>query len=729
MFLNEKEKNKLYKNKNITNHQSKVKKNYSKNNNYFKKTSFSDNNIEERISLTEHTNILNEYEEELKFLGNKRKNGKIFENLNNKENPNNNSNIIICLDNKQLNQESKSNNKNNIDKNIKISELFKLYHYLFIKSGLDNNRPSRFIDYLANEINGNDNLISNKTNQKINFEEIKKMILKFPDKDENDSLIIHLINEYFHCNFNHSIMERIIERINKILINQDNNIFLKNSKNINNININNNFSYNTDSYDKNSKTKKDKFSHSNILAEKLNNNNYQSCLSLTNDPEYFKSIIYICNKYSKIINKKNIVDKSLIELLEINKDLLKSFKEENKEIANKIDMNYFYGLLKNKKLKKYNNKNLKCFRESFNNIILNSLDKNNFNKIGNLLINNKNEDINKLEISSNFPKNLTNKNISNFLILLLFIIEITIVNKSPNKLTENDLTLINPIFKYFKQFDYCTNKNMLIKKKHKIKKIKNIIKFKDKNKILIENSINSIEEQKIQEDNKNKNNNIIKIFLNNNDFSFNNEKKEINQKNEDNNILNESEKNTFTLSISYKHNNFEKNKNYNLINTIEDTNINMNKIKNREEEIIHKEILQNKNLKIVNDSKCKINSIQKKLLNELSLGNDIFKLNYNKLKRKKAKKYDNYEKNIEKDEEKKEEKSKEKKIIKSNEEITKINDEVNQINLNDSINVKLIEKKGSKFIIYDDEFSENKQNDSNEENFNDDFNKKIQITI
>ena len=66
---------------------------------------------------------------------------------------------------------------------------------------------------------------------------------------------------------------------------------------------------------------------------------------------------------------------------------------------------------------------------------------------------------------------------------------------------------------------------MLIKKKHKIKKIKNIIKFKDKNKILIENSINSIEEQKIQEDNKNKNNNIIKIFLNNNDFSFNNEKK------------------------------------------------------------------------------------------------------------------------------------------------------------------------------------------------------------
>ena len=165
MFLNEEEKSKLSKNKKSLNH--KKRKKISKTNNYLLKYSNIPNDVnEERISLTEHFNILNEYGEELKFLSMKRKNFIPNDNIYHfKENPNNNPSIIICVNDKKPNKKrgksdskkvsEKKINKNLNNKNedsIKMSQLFNLYHYLFIKSGLDCKKPSRFVDYLSNEI-------------------------------------------------------------------------------------------------------------------------------------------------------------------------------------------------------------------------------------------------------------------------------------------------------------------------------------------------------------------------------------------------------------------------------------------------------------------------------------------------------------------------------------------------------------------------------------------------
>ena len=179
MFLNEEEQSKISKNKTSLYH--KKRKKIPKNNNYFLKYSRLTNDYknEDRVSLTEHSNILNEYQEELKFLSMKRKS--IIPNTI-KDNQNNNSNIIICVNNKKSDKKrgkndskkskgQKINNKKN-DKNedvIKRSQLYNLYHYLFIKSGLDCMKPSRFVDYLSNVIAVNELNSSNKDNYKITF--------------------------------------------------------------------------------------------------------------------------------------------------------------------------------------------------------------------------------------------------------------------------------------------------------------------------------------------------------------------------------------------------------------------------------------------------------------------------------------------------------------------------------------------------------------------------------
>ena len=314
MFLNEEEQSKFSQNKTSIN--QKKRKKISKNN-YFLKYSRLSNNYknEESVSLTEHSNILNEYQEELKFLSMKRK--KFIPNIS-KENTNNNLNVIICVNNKNpdkkrgktnsnKSKEQKINNKKK-DKNddvIKMSQLYNLYHYLFIKSGLECMKPSRFVDYLSNDMTVNDTNSSYRDNHKITFENIKKNILNLDNKGTENILIKKIVKEYYHCNFKNSIIEKIIKKINNFIVNENNNnIEFKNNDNINVMNDNKSDNKSisiSDTYDKSLKTKKEKFSYLNLFVEKINNNNYQSCLSLTNDSDYFKSVIYLSNKY--LINK------------------------------------------------------------------------------------------------------------------------------------------------------------------------------------------------------------------------------------------------------------------------------------------------------------------------------------------------------------------------------------------------------------------------------------------
>ena len=663
--------------KNKTNHKNKRKRKGPKYSNYIPKTTlFSNiNNKEEKISLTEHTNILNEYQEELNFLGIKRKNSNNLLNIdNNEEIPNNNTNT-----------NSKSNlisndEPNKEDNSIKILDLYKLYHNLFIKSGIEGSRPSNFIYYLLNDIN--DSLLSNKSSSKINFGDIKKLILKLPSEEPENSLINILINEYFHSDFSGNSMEKIITKINNSLIDQDKNkIFLKNSNDIDNNNkiyyINDDDDKNDiDTIDKSSKTKKDKLKYANIFNEKMNKNNYLSCLSLTNDLEYFKSFLFVYNKYLK---ESNLIDKNLENSLETNKQLLKSFNEENKEIANEVDKAYLNNILKNKKLRKYISKKLIHFQKCNKNKILNILDKYNFNYIGKLLIDNKIENLNKLKTFNNLNNhNFDKTDISNFLILILIFIGITLINNSSNISPKNDLTLLFPFFNYFKQLDINIQKPQKFRKR--ISK-GNKIKIKLDNTIIKEfnndNSKNK-EEKKVETENSYHN----KFPFNNNEFKLNK-----NEENKINNIIKPIKKNSSLLKV---HNS---NKETSIVNDRKINNINMNENEKNSNKLFlnylknenNKQSQNNKNME-----KNNLNKFRNKLIKKLSFCHDIYKLNSSQ----------NNENNIKNIYEKQEENS---------DNLMKIKED-NCINVNNNYKVKLLEKNGNKIIIYEDELSEENNN-------------------
>ena len=663
--------------KNKTNHKNKRKRKGPKYSNYIPKTTlFSNiNNKEEKISLTEHTNILNEYQEELNFLGIKRKNSNNLLNIdNNEEIPNNNTNT-----------NSKSNlisndEPNKEDNSIKILDLYKLYHNLFIKSGIEGSRPSNFIYYLLNDIN--DSLLSNKSSSKINFGDIKKLILKLPSEEPENSLINILINEYFHSDFSGNSMEKIITKINNSLIDQDKNkIFLKNSNDIDNNNkiyyINDDDDKNDiDTIDKSSKTKKDKLKYANIFNEKMNKNNYLSCLSLTNDLEYFKSFLFVYNKYLK---ESNLIDKNLENSLETNKQLLKSFNEENKEIANEVDKAYLNNILKNKKLRKYISKKLIHFQKCNKNKILNILDKYNFNYIGKLLIDNKIENLNKLKTFNNLNNhNFDKTDISNFLTLILIFIGITLINNSSNISPKNDLTLLIPFFNYFKQLDINIQKPQKFRKR--ISK-GNKIKIKLDNTIIKEfnndNSKNK-EEKKVETENSYHN----KFPFNNNEFKLNK-----NEENKINNIIKPIKKNSSLLKV---HNS---NKETSIVNDRKINNINMNENEKNSNKLFlnylknenNKQSQNNKNME-----KNNLNKFRNKLIKKLSFCHDIYKLNSSQ----------NNENNIKNIYEKQEENS---------DNLMKIKED-NCINVNNNYKVKLLEKNGNKIIIYEDELSEENNN-------------------
>ena len=753
MLLNEEEQSKISKSNLSMNPKIKKRKKISKINKYpFKKAKYvNEDNNEERISFTEHKNILNEYKEEMEFLRAKRKNPVSFDKCINYniEKPNN---IIICVDNTKFEKISKNENDNKLsnekknvknykNENIKISKLYDLYHHLFVKSGLESTKLSSFVDYLSSEM-ANVNEPNLQKKGKINFENIKKIILNLGNENIENTLIDKLIKEFYHCSFNHSIMEKFAKIINEIIINQNKyNIEIKN-RDFNSFNDNNSLSIGIESSEKNSKAKRDKNSYSNILYEKLKNNNYDSCLSLTNDLDYFKSIVYLSNKYSINNNKNNLLDKTIIKSLETNRDLIKSFKEEKKEIANQNDANYLNNLLKNQKLKKYLNKKLNCFSQCFNNNILKILEKNNFNEIINLLINDNKEDKKKLKILNNISVPVSEKikktDISNFLILLCFMTCLTIINKNTNIISESDLSILNPIFQYICQFDNYLNLKLKNKKKKRMITINN--KNRNKIKIRLDNTDtkeslndNLTEERKIEEENKEENkedrSKIIKIIVDNNDISIysgneelNNDKKVSNN----NTYINEF----FSLKLPLQNDN---NKNIKKINNIQNNNDNIKYFNKNDlkDDLIDSNLNNNETVKnkIEINSKNKMDDnlsiFHKKLLRELSLGNDIFKLKYEKIREKKIKSINT---NIIKENKYDQKEEKYNEIsIEINEENVKIENE-NNININDNglnnIKNKMLKKVGNKIIIYADNFSEENNNDSHINNSESNFKEK-----
>ena len=571
-----------------------------------KKTKIAHSKRKDQMAISEYVDKLENFKEELQFL-NKKRNADIsfekIENYNkisntaindtktkNKKSTNKNNNDNIKNNNIKNNNNTlppppiiNNNNNSEFEKNINFSEnnstliadFYKLYDLLFETNRLDNSRPYKFVDYL---ING-DNILFNIKNDKVKLDEIKRGVLlrQKTHSSIEENLLNKYIYEYLRCDFTNSFMKKLCEKIN---------LFLKEY-------------YTTEIKENNKKDtsileKKDKFTYSNFLAEKLQKNVNKSCMSFTNDNEYFRSLIYICNKYSSYIGKKEVPEKILIESLEKNKNILDDFK--NNETAEKIEKEYLENLLKFKPIRKYMNKKLKFIKnESLeNNCLFNELNRQQFKKMFPNIIKNKNDDdtekltklLNEIYFSKNSKNNNDNrKNIiqkpdtKNFIIILKLLLEILInQNKkyiSPDDCLENNKLNIPMILSLYNIF----NKNIKTEgeegiNNNEINRAKTVKKKKTKTnlgksentiikeKLILPDNINHNDMQNISQNNNSTKakNNTKNNQINKNSETSKNAKKKLSIK------TNNSSSKEKGKMIIHPNNNINDNKNINIIN-------------------------------------------------------------------------------------------------------------------------------------------------------------------
>ena len=574
----------------------------------------------DQLSLLEFTCKLNEYQEEINFLKKKRNadiniekinsflkknqnkaNNTLNNNIDNNENKNKNNHIKNKkLGNfKDLNDNINNNKFINNDINMELNknksktevdnenstliiDFYKLYYNLFQSNRLDNSKPYKFVDYL---ISG-DNLLFNLKKDKIRFEEIKKgIIVKSKTSSQiNEQLLNKSIYEYLRCDFSNSLLKKIAEKINMFLMNRYTNKKKEKNSSENSMCL----------------EKKDKFTYSNFLSDKLKDNSNKSCLSFTNDTDYFKSLIYVCNKYSKYIGKKEIPEKILIESLEKNKKILDNFKnsKEGREEAKKIEMGYLKDLLHNKSIRKYISKKLRSFNTETleNNPILKSLDMTLFYKIMTIIIKNKSDDdFDKLY--KLFEENLIlpdkrkfdKIDLKNFIIVLKFILEFLITNETFNAINTHNIKDLNSInyISYIKEIynnineiqlsneqirnELDNNNNLIINQKGKgrnrlkIKKIKDIkSKQLDTLNIYNNNLNNTLNGNSINDITSNKN-----IIPNNYNSNYTESNESLNNSNSDSKTKKKTLKNSkiipFKIPYTLNNNNATSNKTSNSI--------------------------------------------------------------------------------------------------------------------------------------------------------------------
>ncbi len=612
----------------------------------------------EQLSLLEFTNKLNDYQEELAFLNKKRNadlniekilsfqnnnQNKINSALNNNDNKNKNSSKNKKTENIKDNNNNIINNNKNIT-NIEINknnpkteinnenstlliDFYKLYFHLFESNRLDNSKPYKFVDYL---ITG-DNLLFNLKKDKSRFEEIKKgMSLKTKNNSLiNEQLLNKYIYEYLRCDFSNSFMKKLTEKINVFLMNRYINKKKERNSLENSISI----------------EKKDKFTYSNFLADKLKDNNInKSCLSFTNDTEYFKSLIYVCNKYSKYIGKKEIPEKILIESLEKNKKILENFKnsEEDEENAKKIENGYLNDLLHNKSIRKYISKKLKSMNGDIieHNQILNSLDINNFYKILSTLIKNKNDDdVDKLyklfeeDILIDDNNKLDKNDLKNFIILFKFLLELELTNNLNNNditndLNENNFNNISLVKEIYETINNQLNSKLKaneseksISNSAKKNKVRNRIKIRTKKNLKnIQSTDNDSSKMEIIDNNTNTNeenvnsNNSINIVNNQNESNSNSNIINLNDTDNNNNInssiivkAKKRNKNSkiIPFKIPYPINNTNNNNNNNSINN--KTNNSIFEINNKNDSSFYNNIIQNQMNPLDEQNKINLN--------------------------------------------------------------------------------------------------------------------------
>ena len=403
------------------------------------------NNIDERISYTEHLNILNEYQEEIKYITQSQKNSELeSSSQSSKESSTRDSDIVICVDSNSPNQEKTYDNENNVlnkfklqndqgEKNIEYKgnffNLLNIKNALINKVNIKNKKVSNLVDTASNESKKEECFNYKNDKDKISFENIKKSL---NSNDEENNIIKNLINKFYHFNFNSSSITKLVEKINNFLINknssepkfQNNSIIID----INSGEINDKI---------NSKGKKEYSSYSNIIMDKMNNkDDYNSSLSLSTDQSYFNSIKYISNK---IISNGDMMENNLIKALKENSKLINEFNCEKKEIAEKNDLNILKGIMKNKQIRKKVRKNFKFLRNISEKKFYEFLDENDKT--------NKNESLmNKKEKKINLCVLLDKNEKYEFFIFVYFLLGINYIEKSNLTLSENELLALIPHF-------------------------------------------------------------------------------------------------------------------------------------------------------------------------------------------------------------------------------------------------------------------------------------------
>jgi hypothetical protein len=297
-----------------------------------------------------------------------------------------------------------------------IINLINMHNSLIKKNGRNFQKISKVIGVGTDDLKKT--ILNNSKNNidKNSLDKIKKTVISNID---DNSMTKDLINKYHHCHLNHNNMEKLVEKINISLINNENNLKTNIQNDI--FNINEEIS-NTNS----NKNKKDSSANQNILIDKIHNNNYKSILSLSNDRDYMNSIKYISNKYSSSVDK---MENNLIDSLKENKKLIDDFKGKNKENSKDFDLSMLKGILKDKKIRKSVKLNFGFLKEISEKKFYSFLNENYLNNSHSLMD----------EKENNIFKNLENSSKYNFFLLSYFLLGINYIEKSKLNLNENEL--------------------------------------------------------------------------------------------------------------------------------------------------------------------------------------------------------------------------------------------------------------------------------------------------
>ena len=436
----------------------------------FAKKYFHPNNIDEKISSTEHLNILNEYKDEIKGLLLNKKNTESSDNSQSiKDTSTRDSDIVICVESNSLESIEKIDENysdemknfklqkyNNNENKVNIFNLFNLRNSLINKNITHYNKVSNLIDNAGNEIKRHNPLLIDNDNDKITYERMKK---KMDSKNEKNDMIKQLINKFYHFNFNNSKFGKLFEKINNSLINKNNDGYQSHNGILN------------EKIDDNNKTKKDIATCTNILIEKINNKNYKSSLSLTNDRSYMNSLIHVSNKFFLSGDKK---ENNLIKALEKNKKILDDFKDEKRESAEKVDISMLKAILKNMKIRKKLKSYFGFLQKISEKKLYRFLDENYLKSSDSLM--------NENEIKNIF-KYFDKPDSSNFLYLVYFLLGMNYINKSQLKLSESEL--LSLVQKFLKTNKKKNKTNIQKKEKNKRIKLKCIKKGNNNNIIRI----------------------------------------------------------------------------------------------------------------------------------------------------------------------------------------------------------------------------------------------------